>query len=202
LIKPDLTTQVLTNSYQGRKFNSPNDLVQKSDGTIWFTDPDYGLVAAYGDKATEHRELDKFHIFRYDPATQETVSVHDGLSKPNGLVFSKDEKQLFVGNSAEGDRRHVVFEVQPDNSLSTPQTLSTIDSKTWGIDGLKMDTNGLLYGACGDGVNVFTRAGKLIGKIPTAFEMTNLCFGGNDGKALFMTGHEGLFSIQLNINTR
>ena len=194
-IFPDKTVEVITNNYQGKKFNSPNDVVVKSDGTIWFTDPDYGLLAAYGEKAAEHRELDAYHIFKYDPKTKETVSVNATLSKPNGLVFSQDETQLFVGNSNEGDRKLVVFEVTKENTLTNMSVLSTIESTTWGIDGLKMDAKGNLYAACGDGVNVFTSKGKLIGKIKTDFEVTNLCFGGKAGKTLFLTGHTSLHAV-------
>jgi gluconolactonase len=194
-ILPDKTMEVITNTYQGKKFNSPNDVVVKSDGTIWFTDPDYGLLAAYGDKANEHKELDAFHIFKYDPKTKETVSVSATLSKPNGLVFSKDETQLFVGNSEEGDRKLIVFEVTKTNTLTNMKVLSSIESTTWGIDGLKMDSKGNLYAACGDGVNVFTSKGKFIGKIATNFEVTNLCFGGEDRKTLFLTGHESLYAV-------
>lgn len=196
-ISPDGKTEVLTKDFEGKKFNSPNDIVEKSDGTIWFTDPDYGLLAAFGEKAKEHRELDKFHVFRYDPATKQTVSVYADLSKPNGLVFSQDESKLYVGNSNEGDRKLVVFDVTADNQLQNMEKLADIESKTWGIDGLKMDKNGNLYAACGDGVNVLSPDGKLLGKIPTDFEVTNICFGKSDKKTLFLTGHEALYAVEL-----
>lgn len=195
----DKSSEVLTNNYQGKKFNSPNDVVVKSDGTIWFTDPDYGLLAAYGEKAGEHRELDAYHIFRYDPRTGQTVSVNSTLSKPNGLVFSPDEKTLYVGNSNEGDRKLVSFEVTVKNTLTNMKVLAQIESKTWGIDGLKMDAQGNLYAACGDGVNVFSPEGRLIGKIETHFEVTNLCFGGSDRKTLFLTGHEALYQVPVQL---
>lgn len=165
-------------------------VVQKSDGTIWFTDPDYGLLAAYGEKAADHRELDVFHVFKYDPSTKTITSAYAGLSKPNGLVFSQDESKLYVGNSEVGDRKLVVFDIDSQNKLSDPKTLASIENETWGIDGLKMDEDGNLYGACGDGVNIFTPSGELIGKIETDFEVTNLCFGGENGTILFLTGHE------------
>lgn len=198
-IKPDQSMEVLADSFNGKKFNSPNDAVVKSDGTIWFTDPDYGLLAAYGEKANEYRELDQFHIFRFDPKTEEIAAVYSDLSKPNGLVFSRDESQLFVGNSAEGDRKLVVFDVTAENILTNIKVLASIESKTWGIDGLKMDENGNLYAACGDGVNIFSPKGNLIGKIPTDFEVTNLCFGGKNGKTLFLTGHEALYKVALKV---
>lgn len=198
-ISPDKTMEVLVSEFEGEKFNSPNDVVVKSDGTIWFTDPDYGLLAVYGEKVNDYKELDSFHIFRYDPNTKEVVSLDSTLSKPNGLVFSRDESQLYVGNSEEGDRKLIVFDISDQNTLSNKKVLSGIESSTWGIDGLKMDIEGNLYAACGDGVNVFTPDGKLVGKIKTSFEVTNLCFGGNDNKTLFFTGHSGLYSIQLSI---
>lgn len=194
-IKPDKSFEVITNNYQGKKFNSPNDVVVKSDETIWFTDPDYGLLAAYGEKANEYKELNAHHIFKYNPKTNETVSVNATLSKPNGLVFSKDETKLYVGNSNEGDRKLVVFDVTAENALSDMKVLNTIDSKTWGIDGLKIDKEGNLYAACGDGVTIFTSEGELIGKIKTNFEVTNLCFGGTDNKTLFLTSHTSLYSV-------
>lgn len=194
-IFPDKTMEVITTNYKGKKFNSPNDVVVKSDGTIWFTDPDYGLLAAYGEKANEHRELESYHIFKYDPKTKKITSVNATLSKPNGLVFSQDETQLYVGNSNEGDRKLVVFDVTKEHTLTNMKVLHTIESTTWGIDGLKIDSKGNLYAACGDGVNILTGKGKLIGKIKTNFEVTNLCFGGEDGKTLFLTGHESLHAI-------
>ena len=196
---PDKNLEILTDKWEGQKFNSPNDIVQKSDGTIWFTDPDYGLLAAYGEEAEEHREMEGHYVFRLDPAKKKVTAVCKTLSKPNGLVFSRDEKKLFVGNSDVGDRKLVLFNVRSDNTLSEPQTLRRIESKTWGIDGLKMDEWGNLYAACGDGVNIFRQNGEMIGKIDTDFEVTNLCFGGAKGNVLFLTGHTGLFCIQLKV---
>ena len=187
-IAQDLTTEVIADDFEGKKFNSPNDVVQKSDGTIWFTDPDYGLLSAYGDEAANFQELDAYHIFRVDPSDGVVHSVYAELSKPNGLVFSQDESKLYVGNSNEGDRKLVAFEVAGDNSLSEPTVLAHISSESWGVDGLKMDEHGNLYAACGDGVNIFTPEGTPIGKIATDFEVTNLCFGGKDGKTLFLVG--------------
>ena len=198
-IKPDKSVELLSGSWKGKKFNSPNDVVVKSDGTIWFTDPDYGLLAAYGEKANEYREIDKYHIFVFDPKSKTTKSVFSDLSKPNGLVFSKDEQNLYVGNSKEGDRKLVVFDISADNQLSNMSVLAKIESKTWGIDGLKMDRLSNLYAACGDGVNIFSSNGSLIGKIETDFEVTNICFGGQDNQTLFLTGHEGLYKIRLNV---
>lgn len=198
-IKPDQSMEILANSWEGKKFNSPNDVVVKSDGTIWFTDPDYGLLAAYGEKANDFREIDKYHIFVFDPKSKNVKSVYANLSKPNGLVFSKDEKKLYVGNSKEGDRKLIVFEVSSDNQLKNKKILANIESKTWGIDGLKMDASENLYAACGDGINIFTFNGQLIGKINTDFEVTNLCFGGKDNQTLFLTGHESLYKIHLNV---
>lgn len=198
-ISADKEVEILTTSWEGKRFNSPNDAVVKSDGTIWFTDPDYGLLAAYGEKAADFREIDKYHIFVFDPKSKTTRSVFSELSKPNGLVFSKDERQLFVGNSKEGDRKLLVFDVTAENGLSNMQVLAMIDSKTWGVDGLKMDFAGNLYAACGDGINIFSSTGELIGKIETDFEVTNLCFGGQDRQTLFLTGHEALYQIHLKV---
>ncbi|MEM9361433.1 MAG: SMP-30/gluconolactonase/LRE family protein [Bacteroidota bacterium] len=187
---------VLVDTFEGKKFNSPNDAVVKSDGTIWFTDPDYGLLAVFGADADKHRELEGNYIFMYDPASNTIKMVCNSLSKPNGLAFSKDETKLYVGNSKEGDRRIMVFDVLSSNTLGKTKLVATIKSKTWGVDGLKVGEDGNLYAACGDGVNIFSPSGKLIHVISTDFEVTNLSFGSNN-ETLFLTGHEALYKATI-----
>ncbi|MEO0572843.1 MAG: SMP-30/gluconolactonase/LRE family protein [Bacteroidota bacterium] len=195
----DGNSTVLTDNYNGKKFNSPNDAIVKSDGTIWFTDPDYGLLAVYGENANEHKELDGNYIFRYDPRNGTTSLLCTSLSKPNGLAFSQDESVLYVGNSAEGDRCIMAFGVLTNNTLGKVKLITTIESKTWGVDGLKVGSDGNLYAACGDGVNIFSPFGELIHRITTDFEVTNLSFGSN-ANTLFLTGHEALYKTTFKNN--
>jgi len=195
----DANITVLTDNYNGKKFNSPNDAVVKSDGTIWFTDPDYGLLAVYGENANAHKELDGNYIFKYDPEKGTTTLLCTSLSKPNGLAFSQDESVLYVGNSAEGDRRIMAFEVLPANTLGKVKLITTIESKTWGVDGLKVGPDNNLYAACGDGVIIFSPLGEFIHRIPTDFEVTNLSFG-PDANTLFLTGHDALYKTTFKSN--
>jgi gluconolactonase len=192
----------LVDAYQGKRLNSPNDVVVKSDGTVWFTDPPYGLPGH-----TEGKEQDKNHVFRFDPASGDLRSVVDDFHRPNGLCFSPDERRLYVADS--GDPHHVrVFDVQEDGSLAGDRVFCTV---TPGIpDGMRCDVAGRLFSSAGDGVHVYSPAGDLIGKIitpdapgrrdPTVIGPevpANLCFGGPDGTTLYITACTSLYAIPL-----
>jgi gluconolactonase len=181
---------ILCDRFQGQRFNSPNDLEIKSDGTIWFTDPPYGL----GDRT---KEIEFNGVFRYVPKTQEITVVIQDLSMPNGIAFSPDETKLYVGNSAAGDRYIWVFTVNSDGTLSSGEKLCQIDNNDWGADGVDVDTNGNIYVGCGDGVHIFSPTGLLLGKILTPSAISNFAFGGEDGKTLFMTSEHALYRIEL-----
>jgi gluconolactonase len=181
---------ILCDRFQNRRFNSPNDLEIKSDGTIWFTDPPYGL----GDRT---QELGFNGVFRFDPKTKELTVVTKDLSMPNGIAFSPDESKLYVGNSATGDRCIWAFTIDLDGSLSSGKVLCEIDNNDWGADGVDVDTKGNIYAGCGDGVHIFSSQGLLLGKILTPAAISNFAFGGNDGKTLFMTGEHALYRIEL-----
>lgn len=187
--------ELITSRFEWKKFNSPNDLVVKSDGTIWFTDPNYGLIALYGeDKAAGYEEIGAAHVFRFDEATNSLTSIYDQLSKPNGLAFSPDESTLYVGNSAPGNRKIMAFDIASNNIASNPRVFTTIESHTWGVDGLKVDDNGNLYAATGLGVDIFNPKGHLKHRIETPFRVTNLAFG-PDEKTLYLTSHKGLYRV-------
>ncbi len=190
ILEKDGSLRTLVDQCDGKKFNSPNDAVVKSDGTIWFTDPPYGLPR------DAVKEQDGNYVFRFDPKTQKAARVADGFDMPNGLCFSPDEKQLYVADS--GKPRHLrVFDVQPDGTLKDGRVFCEIDR---GVpDGIRCDTQGRIYSSAGDGVHIFAPDGKLVGKILVPESAANLCFGGADGKTLFITARTSLYAIPLRI---
>jgi len=182
----DGSVAVLVHTYEGKTLNSPNDVVVKSDGTIWFSDPSYGINP-------KQQELDGHYVFRFDPDSQKLTKIAEGFDQPNGLCFSPDEKKLYIADS--GKPHHVrVFDVHDDNTLSGGEVFCVIDK---GVpDGMRVDSVGNLWSSAGDGVQIFSAAGKLVGRIPVPESPANLCFGGQDGKTLFMTARTGLYSIK------
>jgi gluconolactonase len=179
----------LVHQFEGKTFNSPNDVVVKSDGTIWFTDPPYGLPKE------EKKELDGNYVFRFDPRNHTLDKVADGFDMPNGLCFSPDEKFLYVADS--GKPRHIrIFSVN-DTKLTGGDVFCVIDN---GVpDGIRCDEHGNIWSSAGDGVHVFAPDGKLIQKIKVPETPANLCFGGPDGTTLFITARTSLYSIQTNV---
>lgn len=184
----DGKVETIIDQFQGKKFNSPNDVVVKSDGTLWFTDPDYGL----GGKP---QEIEGNWVFRHDPKTQKTTALVKDFDKPNGLCFSPDETRLYVADS--GRPKHIrVFEVQGD-SLGEGKVFCKIDNG--GPDGIRSDSQGRVWSSAGDGVHIFAPDGKLIAKILVPEGPANLCFGGKDFKTVFITARTGLYKISVNV---
>jgi gluconolactonase len=186
----DGTITVLVDRYQGKRFNSPNDCVVKSDGTIWFTDPTYGTPKG------EAKELDGRYVFRLDPKSKAVTKVATDFDMPNGLCFSPDEKVLYIADS--GKPRHTrKFTVSDDGTLSSGDVFCVIDK---GVpDGIRCDGLGNVWSSAGDGVQVFSPQGKPIERIAVPESPANLCFGGADGKKLFITARTSLYSIQTNV---
>lgn len=192
MLEKDGTLKNVVDSFDGKKLNSPNDVVVKSDGTIWFTDPEYGLQTNPATKQRVGKEQAANHVFRHDPKTGKTTAVVKDFVQPNGLAFSPDEKKLYVADS--GSPRHIrVFEVAADGSLSAGRVFCTIDRG--GPDGIRVDKDGRVWSSAGDGVQIFSAKGERIGKILTPEAPANLCFGGADGKTLFITARKSLYSI-------
>ena len=180
----------LVDRYDGKKFNSPNDAVVKSDGTVWFTDPTYGLPKG------DTKEMDGNYVYRFDPKKKTTTLVAKEFDMPNGLCFSPDEKKLYVADS--GKPKHIrVFDVQADGTLKGGEVFCKIDKG--GPDGIRCDADGRIWSSAGDGVYVFAPDGKLIGKILVPETPANLCFGGKDGKTLFITARTSLYSIPVQV---
>jgi gluconolactonase len=181
--------KTLVDRFEDKKFNSPNDAAVKSDGTVWFTDPDYGLVG-------KPHDYEGCFVFRFDPKTKSLSIVAKDFDKPNGIGFSPDEKKLYVADS--GKPRHIrVFDVQNDGTVTGGAVFCQIDK---GVpDGIRCDAKGRIYSSAGDGVHIFAPDGKLIGKILVPETPANLCFGGADGKTLFITARTSLYAIPLKV---
>lgn len=198
----DGTVLTLVDRYEGRRLTSPNDIVVKSDGTVWFTDPDYGALdteLGHGDKAGQTRN----RVYRYDPALGELSAVSEDFDKPNGIAFSPDEKHLFVGDGGRSHgefRNHnlVRFEVGRDGrSVSKPKVFCVVDP---GVpDGFRFDTDGNLYVGAGDGVQVFNQGGEIIGKIRTPGAVGNCSFGMGEYDTLFIAASKQVFKVMLNV---
>ena len=177
----------LAATYQGKKLNSPNDGVVKRDGTIWFTDPPYGI-------GPQQREQKANHVFRLDKGSAEPVAVASDFNMPNGLCFSPDEKVLYIADS--GRPHHIRrFAVRKNNTLGAGKVFAVISP---GVpDGIRVDADGRLYSTAGDGVQVFNPKGKLIGRILTPQPAANCCFGGPGGKSLYITARNGVYVVRL-----
>jgi gluconolactonase len=183
----------IVDKYNGKALNSPNDVVIRSDGTIWFTDPDYGIPKG------QTREQEGNWVYRFDPKTNQlkVLFTEKIFEKPNGLAFSPDEKKLYVADS--GPPRLIrVFEVREDGTVVGGEVFCKIDKG--GPDGIRCDADGRVWSSAGDGVHIFDPTGKLIGKILVPESPANLCFGGEDGKTLFITARKSLYSIKTNVS--
>ena len=183
----DGTITVLADGYDGKKLNSPNDLVVKSDDTIWLTDPPYGIKP-------EEQEQPASYVFRLDPDGRLTA-VADDFSRPNGLAFSPDESLLYIADSDRSVAHIRVFDVMPDNTLTSGRVFANISP---GIpDGFRLDTEGRLYTSAGDGVQVYSPEGELLGKILCEQRTANCVFGGPGKHTLFMTSETAVYRVAL-----
>ena len=188
----DGTVKTLVDSFEGKKLNSPNDVAVRADGTIWFTDPEYGLKTNPTTKQKEDKQQAGNYVYRHDPKSGKTTAVVKDFVQPNGLAFSPDGKKLYVADS--GAPRHIrSFDVATDGTLSGGAVFCTIDKG--GPDGIRVDRDGRVWSSAGDGVQIFAPNGTRIGKIPVPESPANLCFGGDDGKTLFITARKSLYSV-------
>ncbi|MFO1106526.1 MAG: SMP-30/gluconolactonase/LRE family protein [Amaricoccus sp.] len=195
--EPDGSLTVLADAYRGCRLNSPNDLVVKSDGSIWFTDPTYGILSDYEGRKAEP-EQDRRNLFRIDPADGSIASMADDFVQPNGLAFSPDEGLLYVADSGfshdpDGPHHIRVFQVGADNRLSGGAVFAEVSP---GVpDGLRLDSEGNLWVSARDGVQCFAPDGTLLGKIRLPRTVSNLAFGGPKRNRLFITATTALYSI-------
>jgi len=202
----DGRTEIVVDRYRGRRLNSPNDVVVKRDGTVWFTDPPYGIESDHeGHKA--EREQDGNYVYRFDPASGALAVVADDFDRPNGLAFSPDERRLYVADSGfcrgagyadpwlPGHPHHVrVFDVDAAGRLSGGEVFAVVEP---GIpDGLRVDTEGRLWASAGDGVHCHAPDGTLLGKVRVPEAVANLTFGGPHRNVLYMTATSSLYAIE------
>jgi gluconolactonase len=207
-LNPKGQVTILADQYQGKRLNSPNDLVYKSDGSLYFTDPPYGL-ATQSDHDPEKR-LQVNGVYRINgalhqkagapPARDKLQLLVSDLPRPNGVAFSPDEKYLYISNS-EPKKIWMRYRVRPDGSLADGKVFydATSDQSLGGPDGIKVDENGNLYGAGPGGVWVFSPDGKHLGTIHMPERVGNIAWGGPDRKSLYITASTSIYRIKLNI---
>lgn len=196
----DGTVTVLADRYRGKRLNSPNDIVCKSDGTIWFTDPLYGISTDYegGKQVSELRPA----VYRLEPTRGSLTVVADDFEGPNGLAFSPDEHVLYIaetGGQFDREPRQYIrrFAVNEDGSLSGGEGFHKV---TPGFtDGLRVDDEGNVWSSAGDGVHCISPEGDLLGKIRTPGLVSNLAFGGRNRSRLFLCGAQRLLAIYTNV---
>lgn len=193
----DGTITVLADSYKGKRLNSPNDVIVRSDNSIWFTDPTYGILSDYeGYKSTPEQE--KHGVYRIDPVNGDVTMLVGDFCQPNGLAFSPDETKLYVADSAyshdENAPRHIrVFDVLDHTRIRGGAIFCTIDQ---GVpDGFRFDMQGNLWTSAGDGVHCFAPDGTLLGKIKIPQTVANLTFGGPRYNRIFITATQSLYAL-------
>jgi gluconolactonase len=206
-VDPKAQITVLADSYQGKKLNSPNDLAYKSDGSLYFTDPPYGLQTQ--SDTDPQKELQVNGVYRIPGARQQKPGaapdrdklqlVIKDLARPNGLAFSPDEKFLYVAES--GKKQWFRYRVQPDGSLTDGALFldASTDPAEGGPDGLRVDEKGNIYGSGPGGVWIISPEGKHIGTIKVPERVSNVAWGDKDGKTLYITASTSLYRIKLKI---
>jgi gluconolactonase len=191
----DGSVTVLADRYGGNRLNSPNDVVVASDGTIWFTDPSYGIDSDYeGHRATS--ELDGCHVYRLDPSTGTVTLVAGDFVRPNGLAFTPDEAQLYIADTRRNHLRR--FTVADGGVLEGGDVFATCTSGVF--DGIRIDDAGRVWAAAGDGIHCYSPGGVLIGKLRLPEPVSNLTFGGVQRNVAFITATTSLYAIRLKVN--
>ena len=196
----DGSITVLIDRFEGKRLNSPNDVVVKSDDTIWFSDPPFGILGHYeGHKAEQELPA---NLYRFDPRTGETTVVGGEINGPNGLAFSPDEKILYVVECRSNPRHILAYDVVDGRHLANRRIL--IDAGPGTPDGFRVDEDGNLWCGWGmgdkdlDGVMIFNPAGEPIGRIALPERCANLCFGGRKRNRLFMAASQSVYALYVN----
>jgi len=196
--------EIVVDRYQGRRLNSPNDIIVKRDGTIWFTDPPYGILSdREGHQAQS--ELGDCYVFRFDPEVEGVGAlrvVSDFVEEPNGLAFSPDERLLYVSDTSaalrpDGSGHHhiVAFDVVGGQDLANPRVFAVVNPGL--ADGFRVDVHGFVYTSSEDSVQVYHPDGTRIGRIAVPEKVGNLVFGGEAGNELFICASTSLYRIVL-----
>ncbi len=192
----------LADRYDGKRLNSPNDLVVKSDGSVWFTDPTYGIDSDYEGERAES-EIGASHVYRIDPATGAVSVVADDFVKPNGIAFSPDERLLYVVDTGRthGEQfpAHMrVFEVGGDGRLAKGREFAACTAGLF--DGFRLDEAGRVWTSAADGVHCYDPDGTLIGKVRVPEVVANVCFGGPKRNRLYICATTSLYAVFLFTN--
>lgn len=192
--------KVLVDRYQGKRLNSPNDLVVKRDGTIWFTDPPYGITQPDQGYGGEQEQPGSF-VYRFDPTTGEIDAVVTDMVRPNGLAFSPDEHLLYVSDTAafnipQGPHHIRVYEVVNGRYVTNGRVFAVIEPGQ--PDGFRVDEHGNIFTSSKDSVQVYAPDGTQLGKIRVPETCANLTFGGPERDRLFITAGKSLYAIDLN----
>ena len=192
---------MLADRFEGRRLNSPNDVVVKSDGSIWFTDPTYGIDSDYeGDAAAS--EIGASQVYRIDPDGGAVTAVVTTMAKPNGLAFTPDERSLYVADTgishaSDGPRHIRRFALTADGRGVADDGPVFATCSVGLFDGLRVDVHGNVWTGAGDGVHCLDPDGSLIGKIRVPEVVANVCFGGPKRNRLFICGTTSLYAIYL-----
>lgn len=189
--------QVLTiaSHYQGKRLNSPNDVVVKSDGSIYFTDPPYGLSAAYG--VESEKELDFQGVYRLSPNGDTLTLLIDDFDRPNGICFSPDESILYINDT---ERMHVrAFDVQSNGTIANGRVFGEEEGDTGKPDGMKADIHGNVYLTGPDGIWVFAPDGTHLGIILVPERSANLAWGGDGWQNLFITASTSVYRVECKV---
>ncbi len=196
----DGSISVVADSFGGKRLNSPNDVIVKSDGSIWFSDPHYGIMTDYEGFRSE-QEL-PCNVYRVDPETGQIDAMVTDMACPNGLAFSPDESILYVADTGrmhdpDADRHIRAYNVSSDGkSVSGGRKFYTIDPGC--SDGFRLDTDGNIWSSAADGVHCISPDGKLLGKILVPELVSNLCFGGRAKHELYITATTSIYRVTLN----
>jgi gluconolactonase len=198
----DGTISVIADKFDGKPLNSPNDIVCKSDGSIWFTDPPFGILGFYEGQMAKP-ELPT-NVYRWDPGSKQLSVVAGDINRPNGLAFSPDESKLYVVEAALNPRVIRIYDVV-DNGRRIANSRTFLTAEAGGTpDGFRVDVDGNLWCGWGmgnaeqDGVSIFNKDAKLIGRIDLPERCANLCFGGLYRNRLFMTTSTSIYSLYVN----
>ncbi len=191
----DGSITVIADAYDGKQLNSPNDVVVKSDGSIWFTDPPYGIESDYEGHQGEVEQSGNY-VYRVDPESGDVEVVADDFDRPNGIAFSPDESKLVVSDTGSAAARHFrLFDVADNGTLSGGEVFATCTSG--GFDGFRFDTEGRIWTSAGDGVHCIDPDGTLLGKVKVPEGVANVVFGGAKRNRLFICGTTSLYSMML-----
>lgn len=198
----DGSVTTLADKWKGKRLNSPNDVVVKSDGSIWFTDPAYGIDTDYeGNKAES--EIGACHVYRIDPKSGEIEAVITDMVRPNGIAFSPDERLLYVVDTGrthgpQNPAHMRVFKVSDKGKVSGGKVFA--DCTAGLFDGFRLDTDGRIWTSAADGIHCYEPDGMLIGKVKVPEVVANCAWGGPKRNVLYICGTTSLYAVRLMVN--